>query len=237
MRKGIEDSAYGNTMHTYLPWYGVTAGSILGGAAGSKLVPKKYQLLGTLGGGLLGTAAGLHGGEALGKRLDRGLAKSAAVYRVGNIPFDMSGSELDKKLGTKGARIATDRETGRSRGFGFVEAPSVKGAPKGWRITKEAEAGEAGEYQPPHPALTAAKSIGGLGVGMLAGYGGMKATDAILQKTRGKGLPRGSKAMWAVPIVTGAGGLAYTHMQQKTLEKMRQDHLKRQEKKRGSEES
>lgn len=173
MRKGIEDSAYGGTMHQYLPWYGVTAGGILGGAAGAKLMPKKYQLLGTLGGGLLGTAAGLHGGEAIGKKLDERMAKSAAAE----------------------------------------------------------------EYKPPHPALTAAKSLGGMGVGMLAGYGGMQAADAILKKTRGQGLPRGSKAMWAVPIMTGAGGLAYSHMQQKTLEKMRKDHLARQEKKRGSKES
>lgn len=86
---------------------------------------------------------------------------------------------------------------------------------------------------PPHPAWTAAKSIGGMGVGMLAGYGGMKAVDAILQKTRGQGLPQGSNLMWAVPLVTGAGGLAYSHLQNRTLEKMRQDHLARQEMKRG----
>ena len=86
---------------------------------------------------------------------------------------------------------------------------------------------------PPHPAWTAAKSVGGLGVGMLAGYGGMKAVDAILQKTRGQGLPQGSNLMWAVPLLTGAGGLAYTHLQNRTLEKMRQDHLARQEMKRG----
>lgn len=87
---------------------------------------------------------------------------------------------------------------------------------------------ESGLKKPPHPALTAAKTVGGLGVGMLAGYGGMKAVDEILKHTRGRGLPRGSALMWAVPLVTGAGGLAYNHLQQQTLEKMRRDHLMRQ---------
>jgi len=103
------------------------------------------------------------------------------------------------------------------------------GKPLAKRLEKKAEL----EERPPHPALTAAKTIGGLGVGMLAGYGGMKAIDAALQKTRGRGLPKGSNLMWAVPLVTGAGGLAYSHLQQRTLEKMRQDHLKRQQLEKG----
>lgn len=108
------------------------------------------------------------------------------------------------------------------------------GKPLAKKLEKKAEAEEP---KPPHPALTAAKTVGGLGVGMLAGYGGMKAIDAGLQKVRGRGLPKGNAAMWAVPLAAGAGGLAYSHLQQRTLDKMREDHLKRQEMKRGSKDS
>jgi RNA recognition motif-containing protein len=44
---------------------------------------------------------------------------------VGNLPFDASTDDLREAFGTYGAvtsaQIVNDRETGRSRGFGFVE--------------------------------------------------------------------------------------------------------------------
>ncbi len=44
---------------------------------------------------------------------------------VGNLPFNISGSELEQLFsqhGTvKSAQVIADRETGRSKGFGFVE--------------------------------------------------------------------------------------------------------------------
>jgi RNA recognition motif-containing protein len=44
---------------------------------------------------------------------------------VGNLPFDATSDELREMFSTHGrvlsATICTDRETGRSRGFGFVE--------------------------------------------------------------------------------------------------------------------
>ena len=44
---------------------------------------------------------------------------------VGNISWGMSDDELSKTFGEFGAvdsaRVVTDRDTGRSRGFGFVE--------------------------------------------------------------------------------------------------------------------
>ena len=44
---------------------------------------------------------------------------------VGNLPFDASADDLREAFGTYGAvtsaQIVNDRETGRSRGFGFVE--------------------------------------------------------------------------------------------------------------------
>lgn len=44
---------------------------------------------------------------------------------VGNLPWSTSEEELAQAFGSHGevlsARIITDRQTGRSRGFGFVE--------------------------------------------------------------------------------------------------------------------
>jgi len=47
---------------------------------------------------------------------------------VGNLPWATTPEDLTELLSAYGevisARIATDRETGRSRGFGFVEMPA-----------------------------------------------------------------------------------------------------------------
>lgn len=44
---------------------------------------------------------------------------------VGNLPFTTTDADLEETFGAHGvitsARVITDRETGRSRGFGFVE--------------------------------------------------------------------------------------------------------------------
>lgn len=151
-------------LERYMPWYGGAGLGAVGHHFGGKLVPPKYRLLGQIGGTLLGTAAGVHGGEALGKKLDQ--PKLAAV-----------------------------------------------------------------EETPPHPGVTLGKSILGFGLGTAGGYLGMKGLDALMRARGGPGLPQHA-ALKAIPILTGLGGLAYTRMQNKTLEKMREDHLKRQELKR-----
>jgi len=47
---------------------------------------------------------------------------------VGNLAFSTTTADLEKLFGEYGtvsrAQVATDRETGRSRGFGFVEMSS-----------------------------------------------------------------------------------------------------------------
>lgn len=47
---------------------------------------------------------------------------------VGNLPFSTSSPDLEQLFGQYGAvsraQVITDRETGRSRGFGFVEMES-----------------------------------------------------------------------------------------------------------------
>lgn len=49
---------------------------------------------------------------------------------VGNLPFSTTDKELNDLFGQVGgvisARVITDRETGRSRGFGFVEMGSAE---------------------------------------------------------------------------------------------------------------
>jgi cold-inducible RNA-binding protein len=58
---------------------------------------------------------------------------SANIY-VGNLPFEMTNSSLQglfTEFGEVGdARVILDRDTGRSRGFGFVEMPSSDEANK-----------------------------------------------------------------------------------------------------------
>lgn len=53
---------------------------------------------------------------------------------VGNLPFDAQESTLTELFGANGAvakvQIITDRETGRSRGFGFVEFEKAEDAQK-----------------------------------------------------------------------------------------------------------
>lgn len=54
---------------------------------------------------------------------------------VGNLPFSAEDSQLEALFGSDGrqvasVRILTDRETGRSRGFGFVEMATPEDAKK-----------------------------------------------------------------------------------------------------------
>ncbi|MBN2449206.1 MAG: RNA-binding protein [Lentisphaeria bacterium] len=48
---------------------------------------------------------------------------------VGNLPWSTADQDLRELFGEHGdvasARVITDRETGRSRGFGFVEMPNA----------------------------------------------------------------------------------------------------------------
>src|ERR671928_1633787 len=51
---------------------------------------------------------------------------------VGNLPFRVTGEDLQELFSAAGevenASVVTDRETGRSRGFGFVEMATQEGA-------------------------------------------------------------------------------------------------------------
>lgn len=51
---------------------------------------------------------------------------------VGNLPFNTTEAELEETFGKHGAlrsvKVITDRETGRSRGFAFVEFEDASSA-------------------------------------------------------------------------------------------------------------
>ena len=53
---------------------------------------------------------------------------------VGNLPFQTGEEELQELFASQGevisAKVITDRETGRPRGFGFVEMASAEDAQK-----------------------------------------------------------------------------------------------------------
>jgi RNA recognition motif-containing protein len=66
----------------------------------------------------------------------RGAARSAARIRsvqvrlfIGNLPYNVTSEDLERTFSEAGAvtsaRVITDRETGQSRGFGFVEMGSA----------------------------------------------------------------------------------------------------------------
>jgi RNA recognition motif-containing protein len=63
--------------------------------------------------------------------LVRGKFMSVRLY-VGNLPFSVSEQDLEEMFGQIGvvesANIVTDRDTGRSRGFAFVEMDSREAA-------------------------------------------------------------------------------------------------------------
>ncbi|HLE38222.1 MAG TPA: RNA-binding protein [Acidimicrobiia bacterium] len=50
---------------------------------------------------------------------------------VGNLPYTTTGDELEALFSKHGAvekaSVITDRETGRPRGFGFIEMPDADG--------------------------------------------------------------------------------------------------------------
>jgi RNA recognition motif-containing protein len=94
---------------------------------------------------------------------------------VGNLPYSMTSEDLSEKFGEFGtvmsSKVITDRDTGRSKGFGFVEMGSdseaqaaidkLNGSDMGGRPLKVNEA----KPQERRPA-------GGGGGGGRGGYGG-----------------------------------------------------------------
>ena len=101
---------------------------------------------------------------------------------VGNLPYSVRDSDLEQSFGQFGtvtsAKVMMERDTGRSKGFGFVEMGSdaealaavegMNGAPLGGRslVVNEARPMEA------RPPRTGGGGYGGGGGGGGGGYGG-----------------------------------------------------------------
>ena len=64
---------------------------------------------------------------------------------VGNLPYDVTDDDLSDAFSDSGvvksARVITDRETGRSRGFGFVEFSTEENATTAIQNWNERELG------------------------------------------------------------------------------------------------
>ncbi len=98
---------------------------------------------------------------------------------VGNLSYDVSSSDLESMLGEHGtvlsAEVITDRSTGQSKGFGFVEMDSeaeaqaaiaaLNGQSHGGRTLTVNEA-------KPRAPRTGGGGYGGGGGGGRGGYGG-----------------------------------------------------------------
>lgn len=67
---------------------------------------------------------------------------SCSIY-VGNLPYSASSESLEEIFGAYGsvvsAKVITDRETQRSKGFGFVEMSTAEEADKAVKELENAE--------------------------------------------------------------------------------------------------
>lgn len=80
----------------------------------------------------------------------------------------------------------------------------------------------------PSTAKVLGSSLLGMGAGMGLGYGALKGIDALSRASGGKGVPPGL-AHAAMPFVGGAVGLAAPLLHYATLERMREEHARKQQ--------
>ena len=69
---------------------------------------------------------------------------------VGNLPWSTTSAKLESLFAAHGtvrsAEVISDRDTGRSRGFGFVEMESDDACRKGHRRTERPRSGWPGNH-------------------------------------------------------------------------------------------
>lgn len=80
---------------------------------------------------------------------------------------------------------------------------------------------------PPHPLLTAAKHVGGFGLGTLAGIGAVHGANYTSNKILGTPLITSTGARAAIPVLAGVGALATQVWQGGLMERLRQDSAER----------
>ena len=119
-------------MEKYLPWYGAAGLGMVGHEAG-KLLPKKLQMLGRIGGTLAGTALGVHGGEAVGKKLDQRQLRKQADYgdeNGGNTPAPKNRvKEVAKTVGKGLAGMSAGTLAGYGAGKAVEHGARAVGKP------------------------------------------------------------------------------------------------------------
>jgi RNA recognition motif-containing protein len=86
--------------------------------------------------------------EVTGKVVDSDLKNRSVLEMniyVGNVKYEMTEGQLTEMFSVYGevtsARIISDKETGRSKGFGFVEMPNDEEAKAAIEATNEKEIG------------------------------------------------------------------------------------------------
>lgn len=99
---------------------------------------------------------------------------------VGNLSYQLTEDELKSAFEAHGevesARIVNDRDTGRSKGFGFVEMPEKDQATAAIEALNGSELGgrtiTVNEARPKAPRNNRGGGRGGFGGGRGGGYGG-----------------------------------------------------------------
>jgi RNA recognition motif-containing protein len=96
---------------------------------------------------------------------------------VGNLPFSMTDADLQSLFSQAGtvtsAQVIKDRESGRSKGFGFVEMASAEEAQKAITMLNGKEnGGRALTVNIARPKEDRPQRSGGFGGGNRGGYGG-----------------------------------------------------------------
>jgi len=83
------------------------------------------------------------------------------------------------------------------------------------------------EAPPPHPAMTAGKTIGGVALGTGLGVGLGELANLGVKKLTKKPIP--VAARYGIPVLGAAAGLGYSALQGSTMRKMKEDMEKRKE--------
>jgi hypothetical protein len=102
----------------YMPWYTAAGAGAIGHSLGGLVVPPKYKMLGGAAGAVAGTVLGVHGGEALGRAMDKraDASQQPPDYNktLRRIALRQTGTTL-KEIGS----IALPLAAGMGTGFGI----------------------------------------------------------------------------------------------------------------------
>jgi len=130
---------------------------------------------------------------------------------VGSLPYSITEAELREAFAPYGtlesARVITDKFTGRSKGFGFVEMSTEEGAQKALDAMNGKEMGGrnlmVSEAKPEQPR---APRGGGAGFGGGGGYGDRPPRrDLGRRESKDRGDPNRSKRRGGEPGPSGGG--------------------------------